>query len=33
MDFFLVWLASIMAILIFFKFCNLGSDEEDERNI
>ena len=33
MDFFLIWLASIMAILIFFKFCNLGSDEEDERNI
>lgn len=33
MTFFLVWLASIMAILIFFKFCNLGCDEEDERNI
>ena len=33
MVFFLVWLASIMAILIFFKFCNLGCDEEDERNI
>ena len=33
MTFFLVWLASIMAILIFFKFCNLGCDEEDERKI
>ena len=33
MAFFLVWLASIMAILVFFKFCNLGSDEEDGRNI
>ena len=33
MAFFLVWLASIMAILIFFKFCNLGCDEEDERTI
>lgn len=33
MAFFLVWLASIIAILIFFKFCNLGCDEEDERNI
>ena len=33
MAFFLVWLASIIAILIFFKFCNLGSDEKDERNI
>lgn len=33
MAFFLVWLASIMAILIFFKFCNLGCDEKDERNI
>lgn len=33
MIFFLVWLASIMAILIFFKSCNLGCDEEDERNI